>query len=175
MIYQDVHNQKLPWDAELTKQLVERVKNWEQTLPTDATVPRSVLDYRESVLDFELHAFGDASTQGVGAAAYAVVWHPSGIMQHPVEAKGSLAKQGLTVPHLELISTHMVTNLMTNFQNTLNGLPNPRVYAWLGSTVALHWILSNGQYKQFTNESKKFTSARRLNGDVYQHMMTQLI
>ena len=31
----------------------------------------------------------------------------------------------------------------------LNDLPNPRVYAWLDSTVALHWILDKGEYKQF--------------------------
>lgn len=149
MNYRDICNQKLPWDAELNSQLSERVKNWERTLPTGVTVPRPVMDYREPVLDLELHAFGDASTQGVGAAVYAVVRQPSGTTQRLVAAKGRLAKQGFTVPRLELISAHMATNLVTNLQNTLNDLPNPRVYAWLDSTVALHWILGNGQYKQF--------------------------
>ena len=149
MNYRDICNQKLPWDAELNSQLSERVKNWERTLPTGVTVPRPVMDYREPVLDLELHAFGDASTQGVGAAVYAVVRQPSGTTQRQVAAKGRLAKQGFTVPRLELISAHMATNLVTNLQNTLNDLPNPRVYAWLDSTVALHWILGNGQYKQF--------------------------
>ena len=100
-------------------------------------------------MDFELHAFGDASTQGVGAAVYAVVRQQSGTTQRLVAAKGRLAKQGLTVPRLELISAHMATNLVTNLQNTLTDLIDPRVYAWLDSTVALHWILGNGQYKQF--------------------------
>ena len=149
MIYRDICNQKLSWDAELNRQLVERVKNWEQSLPTGVNVPRPVVHYREPVLDLELHAFGDASTQGVGAAVYAVVRQQSGTTQRLVAAKGRLAKQGLTVPRLELISAHMATNLVTNLQNTLTDLINPRVYAWLDSTVALHWILGNGQYKQF--------------------------
>ena len=149
LIYCDICNQKLSWDAELNRQLVERVKNWEQSLPTGVNVPRPVVHYREPVLDLELHAFGDTSTQGVGAAVYAVVRQQSGTTQRLVAAKGRLAKQGLTVPRLELISAHMATNLVTNLQNTLTDLINPRVYAWLDSTVALHWILGNGQYKQF--------------------------
>ena len=42
LIYQDICNQKLPWDAQLTTNLTERVMKWEQTLPTGVTVPRPV-------------------------------------------------------------------------------------------------------------------------------------
>ena len=69
----------------------------------------------QPVLDVELHAFGDAITQEVGAAVYAVVRQSSVITQRLVAAKGRLAEQGLTVPHLELISAHMVTSPVTNF------------------------------------------------------------
>ena len=92
----------------------------------------------------------------MGIAVYAVVRQPSGTTRRLVAAKGRLAKQGLTVPRLELIAAHMATNLVVNLGNTLNDLFNPRVYAWLDSTVALHWILGNGQYKQFvTNRVEK--------------------
>ena len=81
-------------------------------------------------------------------------------MQRFVTAKGHLAKQGLTVPRLEPISAHMTTNQETNVRNTLNGLSTPTVYAWLDSTVTLHWSCGNGQYKQFVaNQVKKFISA----------------
>ena len=149
LIFRDICANKLPWDADMGKPLIERVKKWEENLPTEETVPRPVVDHREPVLSLELHAFGDASTQGVGAAVYAVVRQQTGTTQRLVAAKGRLAKQGLTLPRLELISAHMVTNLVTNVRNTLDGLPNLRVYAWLDSTVALHWIMGNSQYKQF--------------------------
>ena len=111
MIYREICDQKLPWDTELTRQLAEKVKNWEQSLPTSVTVPRAVIENREPILDLELHAFGDASTQGVGTAVYAVVRQSSGTTQHLVAAKGRLSKQGLTVPRLELIAAHMARNL----------------------------------------------------------------
>ena len=53
LIYRDICNQKLPWDAQLTRNLTERVKKWEQTLPTGVTVPRHVINFREPVLSLE--------------------------------------------------------------------------------------------------------------------------
>ena len=71
------------------------------------------------------------------------------ITQTLVAAKSQLVKRGLTVSRLELVSAHMTTNLVTNVRNALNVLPEPNVYGWLDSTVALHWIMGNGQYQQF--------------------------
>ena len=105
--------------------------------------------YHEQVDSFELHAFGDASTIGVGAAVYSVVRQKSGVTQSLVSAKARLAKKDLTVPRSELVSAHMATNLVMNVKNALTELPEPAVYGWLDSTVALHWILGNGQYHQF--------------------------
>ena len=39
---------------------------------------------------------------------------PSGTTQTLVAVKARLAKQGLTIPRLELIGAHMATNLITN-------------------------------------------------------------
>ena len=64
-------------------------------------------------------------------------------------AKARLANQGLIIPHLELISAHMAIYLLMNVRNALDNVPTPKVYGWLDSTVALHWIKGNGQYKQF--------------------------
>ena len=38
-------------------------------------------------------------------------------------AKARLAKQGLTIPHLELISAHMMANLLVNVKVALEGMP----------------------------------------------------
>ncbi len=90
-------------------------------------------------MELELHAFGDASTQGVGAAVYSVIRQPSGATQRLVAAKARLAKQGLTIPRLELVSAHSATILVTNVAHALQGLFEPRIHGWLDSTVALHW------------------------------------
>ena len=45
-------------------------EKWERSLPSEEQVPRSILGYQEEVQEIELHAFGDASTQGVEAAVY---------------------------------------------------------------------------------------------------------
>ena len=42
----------------------------------------------------------------------------------------------------------MTTNLVINVKNALQDLPEPMIYGWLDSTVALHWIIGNGQYRQ---------------------------
>ena len=149
LIYRDVCCAKLPWDMELDDSLRQRWKKWERSVPCAETVPRSIVDYREDVLSVELHAFGDASTQGVGAAVYSVIRQPSGVTQRLVAVKARLAKQGLTIPRLELVSAHSATNLVTNVAHALQGLPEPRIHGWLDSTVALHWICGNGQYNQF--------------------------
>jgi hypothetical protein len=62
----------------------------------------------------ELHAFDDAFTQGIGAAVYSVIRQPPGFTQRLVAAKARLAKQGLTVPRLELVSAYAATNLVVN-------------------------------------------------------------
>ena len=44
-----------------------------------------------------------------------------GISQGHVTAKSRLAKKGLTIPRLELVSGHMAANLVDNFKEALQG------------------------------------------------------
>ena len=67
--------------------------------------------------------FGDASTQEIGAAVYSVIRKPSGVTQRLVAAKARLAKQGLTVLRLELVSAHAATNLVVHVSHALQGRP----------------------------------------------------
>ena len=149
IIFRDVCKTKIPWDADIQGPLSRRWNEWEKSLPKEETIPRPIVKYREPVLNVELHTFGDASTKGVGAVVYSVVRQKSGNTQQLVTAKSRLAKEGLTIPRLELISAHMATNLVKNVQNALQNLPEPTIYGWLDSTVALHWIRGEGQYRQF--------------------------
>ena len=148
-IYREVCEAKIPWDIPLNNNLLQVWKHWEQQLPVEYEVPRSITLYQEEIEEVELHAFGDASGQGVGAAVYSVVRQRSGTTQQLVAAKSRLAKKGLTIPWLELVGAHMATNLLINVRNALDNVPAPQLYGWIDSTVALHWIKGNGQYKQF--------------------------
>ena len=108
-LHRTVCCEKLAWDAQLSGSLKLKWRRWEQSLPKQIAVN------------------GDASGYGVGATVYAVVKQESGITQRLVAAKARLAKQGLTIPPLELISAHMGTNLSVNVKSALEGLPIYRV------------------------------------------------
>ena len=137
-----------------------RWKNWEHKLLHSVTLPRSLATHQEPIKEIKLHAFGDASGNGVNTAIYVVVTQESGVTQGLVAAKSRLAKQGLTIPRLELISRHMAVNLVTNVHKALAGFPlATEIQCWLDSTVALHWLRDQGEYRQFvTNRVRKIQS-----------------
>ena len=132
-------------------------------------VARSVVKH-EKILSIDLHAFGDASGKGVSAAVYAVVEQPSGMNQGLVTARSRLSKKGLTIPRLELLSGHMATNLVYNVKEALEGFPVRKVYGWLDSTVALHWIRGDGEYKQFVGNQVKKIQKKQI---TWRHVPTE--
>ena len=85
---------------------------------------------------------------GVSTAVYAVVHQKSGVNQGLIATNSRLAKKSLTMPRLELVSTHMATNLAMNATDALKGYPVRSVNGWTDSTVAIHWIREKGNYKQ---------------------------
>ena len=89
--------------------------------------------------------------KGVAAAVYAVVFQPSEVSQGLIAAKARLAKQGLTILRLELVSGHMAVHLISNVKTALEGFNVSQQHCWLDSSVALHWIGGNGSYKQFVS------------------------
>ena len=140
---------KISWDAPLPDKLAKLWDSWESRLPARVSTRRSVATYREPVDAVELHAFGDASGRGVATAVYAVVSQASGVTQGLIAAKSRLAKQGLTIPRLELVAGHMAANAVDNVRRALEGFPVTATYCWLDSAVALHWIRGGGEYRQF--------------------------
>ena len=109
----------------------------------------SLATFQELIQEVQLQAFSDASGYGVSATVY-VVMQDSGVTQDLVTAKSRLARQGLTIPRLELVSGHMAANLAVNMRNALESFPlATNIQCWLDSTVALHWLSDNGEYRQF--------------------------
>ena len=86
---------------------------WKKELPAEVMVARALTCAQEQIEEIELHAFGDASKNGVCATVHAVVRQPLGVSQGWVTARARLAKQGLTISRLELVSAHMAANLIT--------------------------------------------------------------
>ena len=146
LLYREACNLKTAWDAQLPCELINKWLKWESQLPASVSTARAIPKYRGDVSFIGLHCFGDASGRGVSAAVYAVVSQPSGNTVGLVAAKARLAKQGLTIPRLELVSGRMVMNLNVK---ALEGFPMGEMVCWLDSSVALHWIKGGGNYKQF--------------------------
>ena len=151
ILYRDACDEKRGWDAKLSDEVTKRWKRWEDDLPKQVAVPRSIPKHQGEIEDIALHAFGDASGKGVAAVVYAVVKQCSGSSKGLVAAKARLAKKGLTIPRLELVSGHMASNLAHNVREALAGFTVSGVYCSRDSTVALHWIRRPGDYKQFVS------------------------
>lgn len=158
-IFRDVCISKVAWDAQLPEQIAKEWLQWEKILPQEVVVPRCLTIQQEQIEEIELHAFGDASAKGVAAAVYSIVRQQSGVNVGLVAAKARLAKQGLTIPRLELVAAHMATNLIINVKQALEGMPVTQLHGWLDSLVVLHWLKGGGQYKQFVaNRVRKMQS-----------------
>ncbi len=148
-LYREACDLKNSWDEPLPETLQAKWKCWERSLPQKVQIPRSVTAHQEDIKAIDLHASEDASQKGVSTAAYAVVFQESGVNQALITSKSRLSKKDLSIPRLEFVSGHMSANLLHNIRVALQSMPVRDVYCWLDSTVALHWIRGNGEYKQF--------------------------
>ena len=92
--------------------------------------------FKETNKAIDLHRFRDTSGAGTAAAVYAVVHQASGVNQGLLAAKSCLAKTGLTIPRLDLVSVDMAAHLAEIVKNTLGGQPVTSVHGWLDNTVA---------------------------------------
>ena len=140
LLYGDVCDAKRNWDDKLPNELMQNWVQWEERLPEQLTVPRSLAVHQEEVQSIELRAFGDASGKGVAAVVYALVVQELGVNQGLVAAQVRLAKKGSTIPRLELVSGYVAVNLLTNATEALKGFLLTAKYCWLDSTVALYWM-----------------------------------
>ncbi|PFX12713.1 hypothetical protein AWC38_SpisGene23283 [Stylophora pistillata] len=126
----------------------------------EGVVEKAPAKYQEPIDNIKLHAFGDASIHSVCAAVYAVVTQASGVTQGLIVAKSHLPKKSLTIPRLELVSGHMAVNLSTNVRVALEGFSMTEdIQCWLDSTVALHWLNDDGEYRQFVANRVKKTQS----------------
>ena len=83
--------------------------------------------------------------------------HSKGKRQGLLKSKSRLAKKNLTILRLELIATHLATNLLSNGKIALRKYPIPNCYGWSASTTVLFWLQDNNVYKPLvSNRVQKF-------------------
>ena len=88
-------------------------------------------------MEIYTHGFTDASILGCCAVVYVVTKQGELVSQGLLVSKVRLAKRDLMIPRLELVSCHMVCNLIHNTKKVLSYLPVAGFYAWTDSTVCL--------------------------------------
>ena len=148
-LYRDTCDAKVGWDKILPDCLKAQWEKWLQELPDGLTIPRCIPRLSMAITHLELHGFADASAGGCCAVIFAVVEQSEEVSQGILVSKARLAKRDLTIPRLELVSCHMVSNLLLNTATALSNLPVKELNAWTDSTTCLHWIKGAGEYKQF--------------------------
>jgi hypothetical protein len=142
LIFREICAAKVEWDGAIPDELRKHWSKWESGLPKVVSFPRCIPIQQES-----------------------------GSAQALVTAKSRLAKTNLTIPRLELVAGHMAVNLAVNVRKTLQGFKvADKLYCWLDSTVALHWLNHDGEYRQFVeNRVKKIRSHEDI---VWRHVPT---
>ena len=146
-LYRQACEDNLPWDKQLPESLAKQWQQWQRQLPESISVPRCVS--MKAVKDIQLHGFGDASKYGCCVTIYVVASDGVETTQGLLTSKVRVAKKNLTILRLELISGHMVANMLDNIRSVLKRYPITSCHGWLDSTVALYWIQDHNQYKQF--------------------------
>ena len=151
IIYRKLCDLKIPWDAEIPKELQKEWIKWKQTLNSKIEIPRCIAQIRDHLSYIDIHLFNDSSILGVCVVAYAVIHQKENVNQGIITSKARLAKKNLSIPRLELVSAHMSANLAQNIKTSLSKLNLRKFYCWTDSTVVLHWLKDNGEYKIFVS------------------------
>ena len=112
-------------------------------------MPRSIPIKNEPITEIDIHFFSNASVDEVCTVAYAVDYQPNKVSQSLITSKSRSAKKNISIPRLELIAAHMSPKLAGNLKCSLRKFNIGEVYAWPDSTVTLHCLKNNGEYKVF--------------------------
>ena len=84
-------------------------------------MPRAIPRHIGVVIELILRGFADASPLGCCTVIYAVVKQTGMTSQGFLISKARLAKRDLTIPRLELVSCHMLSNLLHNVTQRIEG------------------------------------------------------
>ena len=111
---------KIPRGEEIPDILKRKLKKWVQDISSNRiALPRAIPLKLESVTVIDLHVFGDVSILANCAAVYAIVYQPSITNKGLSVTNSRISKKDVTISRLELISAHVVSNLVSNVLSAL--------------------------------------------------------
>ena len=166
LLFQDIWQLGLKWDAVLPDNLSLTFSQWVKGLSElkEFEIPRCFTERPwndgEGV---ELHAFGDASPKGYGAAVYLRAAREDGSYAASlVMAKGRVAPlKELSLPRLELLASLMAARLLVFVRQALRLPVSVTHRCWTDSMVALGWIRGDpSRWKQYV--SSRVTEIQRV-------------
>ena len=155
-------DRKLGWDKVLPTDLRAKWEKLLRSLPKEISLPRSLTTVQRPITSIEVHGFGDASLIGCCSVVYLVINQGEITTQGFLTAKFRLSKRDLSIPRLELVASHMTSNLVENVSKALEKFPITGKFGWTDSSVVLHWIRGNGKYKQFVHNRVNIINEKQL-------------
>ena len=81
ILYREICESRISWDESVPQTIKLKWGKWKIDVVNKIEIPRSLTLKLELITSVDLHIFGDASTLGYFAVAYAVVSQPSKVNQ----------------------------------------------------------------------------------------------
>ena len=157
-LFQTLWQLGLQWDEVLPDESRLVFTRWLHGLESlkQFRVPRSFSSqgWSSSGSEVELHAFGDASPAGYGAAVY--IWIPlpdDSFSVSLVMAKGRVAPvKRVSLPRLELLGSLLAARLVTYVRRALHLPDSTTCRCWTDSMITLGWIRGDPErWKRFVS------------------------
>ena len=149
IIYRNLCDLKFSWNEEIPIDFQAQQSKWITNLKTEIKIPGSIPIKNEPITEIDIHLFSDASIDEVCTVAYVIVYQPNNVSQSLITSNSRLAQKNISIPRPELIAAHIFSNLAGNLKCSLRKFNIREVYAWSDSTVNLHLLKDNGEYKVF--------------------------
>ncbi len=126
------------------------------------------------VVNQQIHAFSDASTQAYGAVIYLrTLYDDSSVTFQLVTSKARVAPvKSVTVPRLELMAAHLLSKLVVIVVKNLK-LSLADVYAWTDSSIVLAWLRGSATKLKTFVANRVCTIQEQVPGSHWRHVRTE--
>ena len=143
IILQQLWKLRLNWDEKPPDDLQEQWSIWakEINVLTDYSVPRHLGSPHGTVIDRQLHGFGDASESAYGGVIYLrTLYEDTTVVINLVMAKAQVAPvKSQTIPRLEFCASCIIAQILIQVAEDLH-VSKEALYGWTDSAVVLGWL-----------------------------------